>query len=490
MTFSFNIITQTVKNYLWLLAALLFGLSWPLFQGIDSSYLAWFSFAVLFFQIREIQNFRKYYLIVLAFLYISHFIVFWWVFNIPKNRSLVLLATIHDTFIVSIPYVILFLLKKRISFKYAIISIAFIIPAWEWVYTELENTIGFMNIGYSQGNNKNFIQMANISGVYGISFLVWTINCLIFYALDNLLNKKFSRLNFIIFISIVLVIIPYGKYSSISKTTDKEINVLLTNTNYSPIKISESYWNDIYEDILDKTDIKIKQTSQKTDLIIWPESIINEYSNEKHEFLKKKTNIWNSSLLFGVKYTDSISTFNQMLLIDNKGISQKYNKVKLTPFWEGIPFLSHYFKFDNYLQPGKSYTLFNSNNFKFGTPICFELLYPSVWIKMKQQGAQYFIQPSYESWFGELWFRNVFVSISKFRAIETGNTIIRCSNGGSSGIIYPKKENQIINNEIAFIKVDIHTHKTIYEKMFYLLPVIFFSLFLISILFLYRKTQS
>jgi apolipoprotein N-acyltransferase len=475
---------------IWLIAAILYGFSWPIFTNLNLSFLAWFSFTILFHQLKRINDFRKYFAIVFLFLYIAHFIPFWWVFNIPINKALVLLATIQDTFIVSIPYILLFFLKKKTSFKNALILVGVFLPAWEWIYTELENTIGFMNIGYSQANNQLFIQSADIIGVYGITMMVWFLNVLVFAVSENYKNRITTVKYLAFFLVILFLNFTYGFFRIKDYSTKNELKVLLLKTDYEPIKKSEFYWEEIYSDILQKTDSSIARLNDKPDLIVWPESIINENWGAKKDLIESKISKWQTPILLGLKAQGNNSEYNQIKLMNTDTTEQYYNKIKLTPFWEGVPFLSHYFNFENFMKPGNELEIFELNNQSFGTPICFELLYPSIWIKMRNKGADFFIQSNYESWFGKNWYQNVFVGITKIRAIENGTTVIRCSNGGTSGVIYPNKKCDLLQSDHKIFKAELLDYQTIIQKIYFYIPFVFISLFILLYILIMKKNKS
>jgi hypothetical protein len=122
------------------------------------------------------------------------------------------------------------------------------------------------------------------------------------------------------------------------------------------------------------------------------------------------------------KGTDYNQPVNRVVLFvpnpDSTERIQYYDKINLAPGWEGIPYLSWFHKagirFGNeykFHKKGDRIRLFDipgqRRHFTVGAPICFEQNAPWLWNRMVKLGAEGFIQVSFESWFGNLFQKQV-----------------------------------------------------------------------------------
>ena len=142
------------------------------------------------------------------------------------------------------------------------------------------------------------------------------------------------------------------------------------------------------------------------------------------------------------KYYNSFSVYdNNLNLIDN------YNKVKLVPFGEFIPFenflsktgfktITNDFgsftkgKFKKIIKIGDSF-----EELKFLPLICYEIIYSGN--LTENYNFDFIINISEDGWFGKSIGPKQHFTHSIFRAIENGKYVLRSSNNGMTAIINP-----------------------------------------------------
>ena len=143
------------------------------------------------------------------------------------------------------------------------------------------------------------------------------------------------------------------------------------------------------------------------------------------------------------KYFNSFSVFDHQLnLIDN------YNKIKLVPFGEILPFESIMNKVGLKIITNniESFSKGNKRDFfeinidkeplKFLPLICYEIIYSGK--LTKDFNFDFILNISEDGWFGKSIGPSQHFTHSIFRAIEEGKSVIRSSNNGISAIIGPK----------------------------------------------------
>ena len=132
----------------------------------------------------------------------------------------------------------------------------------------------------------------------------------------------------------------------------------------------------------------------------------------------------------------------------------KYDKNKLVPFGEYIPFRKK-IKFLKLLASDKEFSegrkvdhFFKFGNLNLYPMICYEAIFP--WKNNKRNSYDLIVNITNDSWFGNTFGPIKHFWLSKQRAIETGIPMIRVSNSGISAVIAPNgKEIGKINYGIS-----------------------------------------
>jgi apolipoprotein N-acyltransferase len=190
-----------------------------------------------------------------------------------------------------------------------------------------------------------------------------------------------------------------------------------------------------------------------------------------------------------------------MVVLDNKlNILTKYNKNKLVPFGEFLPFESIFSKvgFKKITQGYQSFSpasdrdILEINNIKFLPLICYEIIY-SGRLNKKNKEFNFIINISEDGWFGNSIGLYQHFTHSIYRSIEEGKNLIRSANNGISAYINPI--GQVINKiestqkgviQIkSFKKIDKTIFSTQGNKIFF-----YFLLFYIILIFFLKKKKT
>ena len=179
-----------------------------------------------------------------------------------------------------------------------------------------------------------------------------------------------------------------------------------------------------------------------------------------------------------------------MLVLDNNfQIIEIYNKRKLVPFGEFLPFENFLNNFGlkkiteghgSFLK-GKTYKNVIVNNLNILPLICYEIIFTDLVQKSKVE-TNLIINISEDGWFGDTIGPNQHFAKSIFRAIENNTFLVRSANKGISAIIDNKGNivKQLNRNEAGNIEFEIPLIKSNKNKN----DLIFFSL-LITYLFIF-----
>ena len=311
-------------------------------------------------------------------------------------------------------------------------------------------------LGYSQAAFLPLIQIADITGVYGVSFLVVMVNMLFFSVLSYWLGReKTLPLKQGIFVFLILVgILAYGflRISQMDKTIAewKGLKIGIAQGNIDQgIKWDLAFQKetvDIYKNL------SLTLMKQEVRFIIWPETAVPFYLQSDKDLgpeifnLPKQTNayLFTGSPAYGPGFGGEIKYYNSAFLISPDGeIVGKYDKIHLVPFGEYVPFRKYLpfirklvvgvgdFTSGKWLEPLE----FEGNS--FGVLICFESIFPELARGFIKDGAGFLINITNDAWFGRTSAPYQHFSQAVFRAVENKVFLIRSANTGISGTIDP-----------------------------------------------------
>ena len=341
-----------------------------------------------------------------------------------------------------------------------LVKLLFIPSAWAGIEYIRANMIlgGFpwVLLGYSQSSFLPLIQIADITAVYGVSFLIVIGNLFIFLMLSYWLKreKKFPlKEGLVVFVALILVL-AYG-FLRISQIDEASQNWEALKIGIAQGNIDQgSKWDASFQK---KTveiykNLSLDLAKQDVKLIVWPETAVPFYLQSAKELssqifdVPKKTNTYllTGSPAYGLGFGNGIKYYNSAFLISPKGeIIGRYDKIHLVPFGEYVPF-KQYLPFIHKLvvgvgdfTPGKWLKPLEFNDNSFGVLICFESIFPELARGFIKEGAGFLINMTNDAWFGRKSAPYQHFSQSVFRAVENKVFLVRAANTGISGVIDP-----------------------------------------------------
>ncbi len=315
---------------------------------------------------------------------------------------------------------------------------------------------------YSWAWFTEFLQILNYVGLYAFNMIVITIFCL-----PSIFFLRKIKLNILIFSFYVLFFLTsyiFGSFiinqNNIYKNSiaDKEkINVKVISPN---IKLKY----DLSEkDISKLIDILIRYSEpdpNKETIFIWPEGVFSGYyfyelSQFKNKF--KKNFSPNHKILFGVNTLDKNQKnfYNSLIIVDhNFEEIYSYNKKKLVPFGEFLPFEKSLNNFglkkitEGYgsFSKGGQEKIYVQNELKILPLICYEIIFPEL-VQKRSDEINLIVNISEDAWFKKSIGTYQHFTKAIFRSIESNSFLVRSANQGISAII-DNKGNQIKKLEI------------------------------------------
>ena len=357
---------------------------------------------------------------------------------------------------------------------------------------------------YSTIQINEILQITNLIGLYSYNLFVITIFTLpiIFFFKISKIKKIIS---FIVIFFIIFNLYIYGNYEvnknkkSLESVKEK-IYVKVISPNFN---LEYGLTDQEIEKRFRKL-IKYSDPDQgKETLFVWPEGVFSGYSY--NEILPFKDLILNNFsnkhyIVFGVNKLDPISGkfYNSMLVINNKlEIIQSYNKRKLVPFGEFLPFENIVSKLGlKKITEGHGSFLKGENNnslviegIKILPLICYEIIFPDL-IQKSDTNTNLIVNISEDGWFGNSIGPDQHFAKAIFRAIENNTFLLRSTNRGVSAIIdnkgnLIKKMNRNEAGNIEFEVPLVKSNKIKNDLIFFTLLITYLLIFLI-----YKKQNA
>lgn len=339
-----------------------------------------------------------------------------------------------------------------------------------WVALEYLRTYAFSGLpwallGYSQYQWLTLIQFADITGVYGVSFLLVMGNvviaqCLIWVTTKNQTTATLNPWNPMAGFAVTLtLVLGYGFWQVHHQhSLDQTAATLTIGVVQANIEQGKK-WDERYRDETMNRYTRLSlQAGRNVDLLIWPEAATPFLFEQEPEYqgeIRRIVQTTNSPLLFGsptVRFHPDGRPylFNSAFLLDRDGqMADRYDKRHLVPFGEYIPLKSILFFLDKLVvgigdfQEGQgSMTMTVATPrleiaTRFGVPICFEVIFPDLVRRMAGEGANMLITITNDAWFGDSAAPYQHFGMVVFRAVENHLAFARAANTGISGFIGP-----------------------------------------------------
>jgi apolipoprotein N-acyltransferase len=377
-------------------------------------------------------------------------------------------------------------------------------------------------LGASQWENYSLIQLASLTGVPGLSFLLVSLNLGISLSVMGLFEsmgkRQARRMHPELYLPILLLVLGFSwggrelrrLYHQPGQTIRIGVIQPLAENKWSPELARENFrvlWQ-----------LSDAALSLQPDLLLWPETAVPEelrYSETASEMVKNLVKSGTPLLLGSLDFEtkndgDHVERiyYNSSFLIGTAGdIIGEYRKKHLVmfgeymPFGNLFPFLRSLTPMPEDVTPGKAPGVMTlpGNGIKIGMLICFEDLMPELARTLVAEGADLFVNQSNDAWFDPLWGSQGHLANAVFRSVEQRRPMVRGTNSGvsawidSRGVVMDVIEDPLSGKrQIRGFKVfDIQVPEEPETTFYYQYPRAFIQLCLgVSLLLAVRKPDD
>lgn len=339
-------------------------------------------------------------------------------------------------------------LRPRCGAGWALAAVPVLWVAGEWVRGRLLGGFPWGLLGYSQHAELPVIQIAELTGVYGVSFLVAAANAAVigavalgWRALPGLAAVIMLLSGSVLFGVLALETeAPHAGGPSPIRVTVVQPSIEQA-LKWDPARRAESLV--VYERLTREA----KQS--RPALIVWPETAVPTLLRGDQDllaWLRRLAGEVDTPLLVGsLDRTEGPHwrPLNSAFLLTAEGLRAKYDKIRLVPFGEYDPLLGAagavrpWAEFISELAAGDARTVFPLPAAPFGTVICYEGVFPELVREFVAGGARFMVNITNDAWFGRTSGPWQHVAMLPLRAVENRVAIARAANTGISAFVEP-----------------------------------------------------
>ena len=381
-----------------------------------------------------------------------------WFISIP---ALLLLALYMSLYMAAFA-----VLARAILLNVPAILALWLVPAlWvglDWLRGALFTGFPWMDLGYGLYQTPLLIQVADLAGHHGVTYLIVFSNVLLLFLFGT--GRRFAE-NLLLAGCGLGLLGGAGAYSGMKlteitsmisspETVRMKIGIVQGNIDQS-IKWSPSQQQITVDTYLALTESLLVEASPPS-LVVWPETALPFYPpfNDQMGPLKNLVAGGETALLAGAPWYEIIDRqnrkvkyYNSALLLSPDGeYAGTYYKTHLVPFGEYVPlkrllpFLEPLVEAVGDFSAGTIERPLVWQEAKTGILICFESVFPELSRQWVQAGANILVNLTNDAWYGKSSAPHHSLAMAVLRAVETRRSLIRSANTGISAFVDPVGE--------------------------------------------------
>jgi len=341
-----------------------------------------------------------------------------------------------------------------------------------WVGLEyLRAQAGFLALPWGLLGQSQYLcapvrQLAAITGVYGLSFVVVLVNAAVSRGVATAWAQvrgrqagdwpAVGRIGLAAGLVLALVL-TYGYARSGAGAAGTGLRVGVVQGNIPQVLKWEASQR-LRQRETYATLTRVAAAADRPGLVVWPETALTAALVSDPATLAALLALareTGSYLLVGNAHRSKLApadggevrSFNSVSLISPTGkVGPHYHKVRLVPFGEYLPVAavlpwpSRWGQAAGRFRAGGDYTVFEVAGTPVGVAICWEVLFPDHCRRLVQAGARLLVNVTNEAWFGDTAAPRQLLAMSVFRAVENNVPLVRAANTGISAFISPTGE--------------------------------------------------
>ena len=328
----------------------------------------------------------------------------------------------------------------------------FLAAAWvthEWLRSLIFSGWGWNSLGTALHAQLALIQIAEFTGVAGLSFVVAFTNVILLatvrrFILETQVRPMKPHFDLTLTMAGIVGVMGFGLHCLKNPREGKPLNVALVQPNIPRFeKFSAEFAGKTFDKFTQLSRPAL-ETSVRPDLVVWPESAMPGPvlgDEQSYRFVMDFSAAAKTDLLLGTIDQDETRAYNAALLVSDAGAHvQIYRKVHLVPFGEyipgrhTIPFIARVVgdQVPDDFAFGKEHTVFKLSNDKAKAAplICFEDTIGDLTRQFVLAGSNLLVNVTNDGWFLRTAASRQHLANAVFRCVETRLSMVRAANTG------------------------------------------------------------
>lgn len=419
-------------------------------------FLAWFSLVRPLWIISSLERRAA---LNAAFLFSFFFTLFsiWWI-GMVTPPGMIAAVVIVGSYYTAV--LMTFWKLFRLRPIYGIVAIPILWTGMEYFRTLSEFAFPWSDLGYSQAYYSYILQFVSVTSVHGLSFLIVTVNVLLWQCLRKTVSPERRITALFASTGIIVALLAYGWVELPRFPVEGDFKLALMQGSV-PLhekwsKGKQNHSIDLYDSITQAV------ADEDVNLYIWPETAAPCYLTNDRACRKRVSEVARKSAGYhlvgslALSFPEGVQRYhNSCFQINPSGwFEQSYDKVKLVPFSEQVPYQDHlpfmrkdflrkYLTFiDQYdvqwwseFRPGDSSVMFHLPDASYSVLICFETAFPEFVRRTILDGAQFVVGITNDTWWGRSPGIEQHARIFITRAVENRCWFARAANSGLTFIV-------------------------------------------------------
>src|SRR5215472_17622013 len=326
--------------------------------------------------------------------------------------------------------------------------------ALEWSRGWIFSGFGWNGLGVALHENWPLMQIAEFTGVTGLSFLVAFANVIILTTAYRLFLEARTRMmrphfDFTVTMAAIVGVLVFGVRAVQFSPPAKPLHVAAVQSNVPQTqKFDPQFTRKIFDQFRRLSEIALR-SNPLPELLVWPESSMPGAvltDQESYKFVMDLAASAETDILLGTIDEENGDVYNAAMLVSDGGERvQMYQKVHLVPFGEyvpgrhTVPLLARIVgdQVPGDFKAGKDYTVFKLTNsdVQVAPLICFEdtigeLTRQFVLPTETTPGANLLVDVTNDGWFQRSAGSHQHLANAIFRCVESRRPMLRAANTG------------------------------------------------------------
>jgi apolipoprotein N-acyltransferase len=306
-------------------------------------------------------------------------------------------------------------------------------------------------LGYTASGNLVLVQLAAITGIFGLSLLVASYNALAVWTILQISQRRTRGSRIWIGANAALMVVTLAGPRFVPQATSDHV-AHLVQTNFPVTLNYPADWIPTHASELDLLEqISISAARKLPGIVVWPE-VPAPFSLQDEKFLPRATRIARGAgggFLLGVVDwkplpNGRIGATNSAALLGSDGaLDFLYDKIHLVPFSEYVPWRKYLFFARDLtglvgdFQRGSQYKVGRIPGGSFSVYICYEGIFPNEVRRFTLAGAALLVNISDDGWFGGSSAPAQHLAMARVRAVENRRWLLRDTNNGITVSVDP-----------------------------------------------------